>query len=133
MICSLDLFQVQALGRILQGMPASNKGIVRYLFGFLHQVSLASAHNKMTASNLAIVFAPNVLRPIDNVTDNIMQVLADSKKQLAVVDLMIEKHPFLWEGMDFELQHISKGFEARMKQVIFPKTLCISNLGYATS
>lgn len=43
-------------------LPASNLATLRYVMCFLQRVAKMSAHNKMDVSNLAICFAPNLLR-----------------------------------------------------------------------
>jgi len=44
-------------------VPPSNRAIIEYLFSFLHVVSTHSTQNRMSASNLSIVFAPNIIKP----------------------------------------------------------------------
>lgn len=44
-------------------VPPTNRAIIEYLFRFLNEVSAHSSQNRMSASNLAIVFAPNLIRP----------------------------------------------------------------------
>ncbi|KFM71917.1 Rho GTPase-activating protein 68F, partial [Stegodyphus mimosarum] len=46
---------------ILHRLPEDNYEILHYLFEFLVKVVDRSDLNKMTASNLAIVFGPNLL------------------------------------------------------------------------
>lgn len=43
-------------------LPASNLATLRYVTCFLQRVAKSSAQNKMDVSNLAICFAPNLLR-----------------------------------------------------------------------
>ncbi|KAM4881324.1 rho GTPase-activating protein 8 [Thomomys bottae] len=49
--------------RILQGLPEHNYAVLRYLMGFLHEVSQESIFNKMSSSNLACVFGLNLIWP----------------------------------------------------------------------
>lgn len=51
------------LEQLEAGLPEPNRTIFRYLCTFLAEVSMKSDVNKMTPSNLAIVFAPNLIRP----------------------------------------------------------------------
>lgn len=41
-----------------------NLSVLQYLCEFLAEVSLNVAHNKMSSANLAIVFAPDLMRPV---------------------------------------------------------------------
>ncbi|XP_076412577.1 rho GTPase-activating protein 8 isoform X1 [Peromyscus maniculatus bairdii] len=52
---------------ILRSLPEHNYTILRYLMGFLHEVSLESISNKMTSSNLACVFGLNLIWPSQGV------------------------------------------------------------------
>ena len=42
-------------------MPARNKALLGHVFGFLCEVAAQSDVNKMTPSNIAVVFGPNML------------------------------------------------------------------------
>uniref|UniRef100_A0ABI7YXC4 Rho GTPase activating protein 8 n=1 Tax=Felis catus TaxID=9685 RepID=A0ABI7YXC4_FELCA len=49
--------------QILQSLPEHNYAVLRYLMGFLHEVSRESIFNKMNSSNLACVFGLNLIWP----------------------------------------------------------------------
>lgn len=52
---------------ILRSLPEHNYAVLRYLMGFLHEVSLESISNKMNSSNLACVFGLNLIWPSQGV------------------------------------------------------------------
>ncbi|XP_062236205.1 rho GTPase-activating protein 1 [Platichthys flesus] len=58
--------QVSALKTLVESLPEENRTSLRYLITFLAQVSANSEVNKMTNSNLAVVFGPNLLWGRDN-------------------------------------------------------------------
>ncbi|XP_029922660.1 rho GTPase-activating protein 1 [Myripristis murdjan] len=58
--------QVTAMKTLLESLPEENYTSLRYLITFLAQVSSNSEVNKMTNSNLAVVFGPNLLWGRDN-------------------------------------------------------------------
>lgn len=64
--------------------------------GYLHKVSLHSAENLMTAGNIAIVFAPNILRPPG---DNVTQALIDCSAANMLVKIMVEDYDQLFGGV----------------------------------
>ncbi|CAG5934393.1 unnamed protein product [Menidia menidia] len=58
--------QVDVMRNLLDSLPEENRASLRYLITFLAQVSANSEVNKMTNSNLAVVFGPNLLWGRDN-------------------------------------------------------------------
>jgi hypothetical protein len=54
--------KLQRLQELIRQLPQENMGILMYLSLYLYCVSLNSSVSKMTADNLAIVIAPNILR-----------------------------------------------------------------------
>lgn len=44
------------------GDQTKHKALLKYLFTFLHEVSQDSDQNLMTVHNIAVIFAPNLLR-----------------------------------------------------------------------
>ncbi|XP_074231784.1 rho GTPase-activating protein 8 isoform X2 [Camelus bactrianus] len=55
--------RVTCCRQILQRLPEHNYAVLRYLMGFLHEVSRESIFNKMNSSNLACVFGLNLIWP----------------------------------------------------------------------
>ena len=64
-----------AVKQALASMPLANRITIKYLMRFLCTVSKKSDINKMTPANIAIVFAPNILRPP---SDDIFTQMSDS-------------------------------------------------------
>ncbi|KAF6724288.1 Rho GTPase-activating protein 1 [Oryzias melastigma] len=58
--------QLEVIKTMLESLPEENYASLRYLITFLAQVSNNSEVNKMTDSNLAVVFGPNLLWGRDN-------------------------------------------------------------------
>ncbi|RVE75007.1 hypothetical protein OJAV_G00012580 [Oryzias javanicus] len=58
--------QLEVIKTMLESLPEENYASLRYLITFLAQVSINSEVNKMTNSNLAVVFGPNLLWGRDN-------------------------------------------------------------------
>ena len=53
--------RLQALEKMLEMLPVSNRANLRYLIKFLYRLASKQEVNKMTPQNIAIVFAPNLL------------------------------------------------------------------------
>ncbi|XP_037618267.1 rho GTPase-activating protein 1-like [Sebastes umbrosus] len=58
--------QGEIMKALVESLPEENYASLRYLVTFLAQVSANSEVNKMTNSNLAVVFGPNLLWGRDN-------------------------------------------------------------------
>lgn len=68
------LFSIKTVINLL---PVGNLLLLSRLIPFLNKVSLQEASNKMSSSNLAIVFGPSILRPLKESMEE--QLLAGSK------------------------------------------------------
>ncbi len=55
------------------GVPADERALLQRLCSFLRAVSSNHEVNKMTSDNIAIVFAPNLLRPAVETAQTMMQ------------------------------------------------------------
>ncbi|XP_039393320.1 rho GTPase-activating protein 11A isoform X3 [Mauremys reevesii] len=78
---------------------------LRYFFNFLRNVSLRSNENKMDSSNLAVIFAPNLLHSSDNEK---MSVNTEKKLRLqaAVVQTLIDHAADIGRVPEFILEKI---------------------------
>eukprot|EP01121_Diplochlamys_sp_Union-15-3_P007953 TRINITY_DN2069_c0_g2_i1.p1 TRINITY_DN2069_c0_g2~~TRINITY_DN2069_c0_g2_i1.p1 ORF type:complete len:578 (+),score=78.64 TRINITY_DN2069_c0_g2_i1:70-1803(+) len=82
---------LSAMKVALAKLPPANYALLKELFLFLNLVSRYSEKNKMTVSNLAIVFTPNVLRASSVGDTNLMNLMKENK----VVSVLIESsHKF---------------------------------------
>ncbi|XP_036743472.2 rho GTPase-activating protein 11A isoform X2 [Manis pentadactyla] len=80
--------------------------ILRYFFNFLRNVSLRSSENKMDSSNLAVIFAPNLLQ----ISEGHEKISANTEKKLrlqaAVVQTLIDYASDIGHVPDFILEKI---------------------------
>jgi RhoGAP domain len=58
-----DASRLPTMAEKLSSLPEHNKNTLNYLMFFLHELTEHEADNKMNGNNVAIVFAPNLLRP----------------------------------------------------------------------
>jgi len=68
-------------------LPQENRNVMKYLLFFLLQVTKHSSTNRMTASNVGVVFGPNLFR---EETENLKSVLQTQSKLNFVVQILIE-------------------------------------------
>ncbi|XP_069318104.1 rho GTPase-activating protein 11A [Eulemur rufifrons] len=80
--------------------------ILRYFFNFLRNVSLRSSENKMDSSNLAVIFAPNLLQ----ISEGHEKMSANTEKKLrlqaAVIQTFIDNASDIGHVPDFILEKI---------------------------
>jgi len=77
---------VQGLVGNLQALPRDNCVLVLYLLRFLKKCATHYQVSKMNVDNLAMVFAPNVLRPQ---TETLQQIMEDSNYIKVVLRTLI--------------------------------------------
>jgi hypothetical protein len=75
-------------------LPKENSMLLAYLLEFLYDVSLFEKENQMPASNLAIVFGPNLMRAA-----TVNQTLLDQNKTTKFLTMLIQNYPY------FQLDH----------------------------
>lgn len=82
--------KVESTKDTLKTLPEENYEVLRFLIGFLVEVSARSHENKMTNTNLAVVFGPNLLWAKDvamtlkaiNPINTFTKFLLDNQKEL---------------------------------------------------
>ncbi|XP_042314729.1 rho GTPase-activating protein 19 isoform X2 [Sceloporus undulatus] len=87
--------QIEALQLLFLILPAPNRNLLKLLLDLLYQTAKKQDKNKMSAHNLALMFAPHILWP-RNVTTNDLQ----------------ENITKLNNGMAFMIKHSQKLFKA---------------------
>nr|XP_013816795.1 PREDICTED: rho GTPase-activating protein 29 isoform X2 [Apteryx mantelli mantelli] len=74
---------------LLKQLPLPNYNTLQYLIGHLHRVTEQSDENKMSASNLGIIFGPTLIRPRQTDATVSLSSLVDYPYQARVVELLI--------------------------------------------
>jgi len=93
--------------KVLEFLPSVNLTVVLYLITFLHRVCENSKQNLMPPSNIAIVFAPNLLK--DRSDD---------------LQIMVEDAPFATELLVFFIEHYMDLFkEIKIPEAQKPKKI----------
>ncbi|KAF0974381.1 hypothetical protein FDP41_006413 [Naegleria fowleri] len=80
--------RLMMIQKVIKFLPPTNFKIMKNLCLFLKRVAANSAVNKMSPSNLAIVFAPNLLK--SDLPQNHMEILQDSKYSNSLMTTLIE-------------------------------------------
>ncbi|KYR00573.1 RhoGAP domain-containing protein [Tieghemostelium lacteum] len=82
----------QSISQLLQTLPTSNLALTKSLLGLLYKICQNSQINKMTASNLAVVLAPNILYP----KNMDIQAISDSNSTL---DFLIKNYISIFQDI----------------------------------
>ncbi|XP_062947371.1 rho GTPase-activating protein 11A isoform X1 [Cynocephalus volans] len=80
--------------------------ILRYFFNFLRNVSLRSDENKMNSSNLAVIFAPNLLQTNEGKEKMSANTEKKLRLQAAVIQTLIDYASDIGHVPDFILEKI---------------------------
>ena len=82
--------RMACIRKCIEFLPQRNRNVLFYLMTFLYTVAQRAGENKMSHANLAIVFAPNLLRP--KAADFNAFAMGDTPAATKVIDAMIEHY-----------------------------------------
>uniref|UniRef100_A0A674ILW8 Rho GTPase-activating protein 29 n=1 Tax=Terrapene triunguis TaxID=2587831 RepID=A0A674ILW8_9SAUR len=94
---------------LLKQLPIPNYNTLQYLVGHLHRVTEQSDENKMSASNLGIIFGPTLIRPRQTDAAVSLSSLVDYPFQARVVELLITYYEKIF---DVSLQPLSTAVQS---------------------
>ncbi|KAF3857991.1 hypothetical protein F7725_011192 [Dissostichus mawsoni] len=80
------LFKIRDL---LRQLPAANYRTLRFLIAHLHKVTEQAEENKMTASNLGIIYGPTLVKPRQTDAEVSLSSLVDYPYQALMVELLV--------------------------------------------
>lgn len=83
---------VQKLRELLKRLPHANISTLKYIVRHLRRVSELEQDNKMSASNLGIVFGPTLMRPKPTGATVSLSSLVDYPHQARIVEALIVFH-----------------------------------------
>jgi RhoGAP domain/GRAM domain len=84
-----EALRVVKLKAIVGALPAERRRLAARLFRFLAVVASHASHNKMSASNLAAIFSPLIMRFNGALS---AEILDETKSLLCCIELMIGEH-----------------------------------------
>uniref|UniRef100_A0A8C9VBA9 Rho GTPase-activating protein 29 n=1 Tax=Scleropages formosus TaxID=113540 RepID=A0A8C9VBA9_SCLFO len=83
------LFKIRDL---LRQLPPAHYRTLQFLIGHLHRVTEKADENKMTASNLGIIFGPTLIKPRQIDAEVSLSSLVDYPYQALIVELLIRHY-----------------------------------------
>uniref|UniRef100_A0A8C4QCW4 N-chimaerin n=1 Tax=Eptatretus burgeri TaxID=7764 RepID=A0A8C4QCW4_EPTBU len=85
--------RLEAIHEALKLLPLAHYETLRFLMSHLKRLTLYEKENLMNAENLAIVFGPTLMRPLEQ---DVMAALNDIRFQRLVVELLIRHEEILF-------------------------------------
>ncbi|KFQ45613.1 Rho GTPase-activating protein 29, partial [Nestor notabilis] len=99
---------------LLKQLPVPNYNTLQYLIGHLHRVTEQCDENKMSASNLGIIFGPTLIRPRQTDATVSLSSLVDYPYQARVVELLITYYEKIFDVSLKPLLNISQPEETTL-------------------
>uniref|UniRef100_A0A673CI91 Rho GTPase-activating protein 29 n=1 Tax=Sphaeramia orbicularis TaxID=375764 RepID=A0A673CI91_9TELE len=88
------LFKIKDL---LRHLPPTHYKTLQFLIEHLHRVSEQAEENKMTASNLGIIFGPTLIKPRQADAEVSLSSLVDYPYQALIVELLIRHYQMVFD------------------------------------
>ncbi|XP_071780161.1 rho GTPase-activating protein 29 isoform X2 [Centroberyx gerrardi] len=88
------LFKIKDL---LRQLPLAHYKTLQFLIEHLHRVTEQSEENKMTASNLGIIFGPTLIKPRQTDAEVSLSSLVDYPYQALIVELLIRHYQMIFD------------------------------------
>nr|XP_046227801.1 rho GTPase-activating protein 29 isoform X3 [Scatophagus argus] len=88
------LFKIKDL---LRQLPPAHYKTLQFLIEHLHRVTEQSEENKMTASNLGIIFGPTLIKPRQADAEVSLSSLVDYPYQALIVELLIRHYQMVFD------------------------------------
>ncbi|KAA0719080.1 Rho GTPase-activating protein 29 [Triplophysa tibetana] len=83
---------------LLRQLPAAHYRTLQFLIAHLHRVSEQAEENKMTASNLGIIFGPTLIKPRQLDAEVSLSSLVDYPHQARMVELLISHQHMIFDA-----------------------------------
>ncbi|CAI9566889.1 unnamed protein product [Staurois parvus] len=124
---------------LLKQLPLPNYNTLQFLVGHLHRVTEEVEENKMTASNLGIIFGPTLIRPRQTDATISLSSLVDYPYQARIVELLITYYDKIFDmsremvnpeklslAEDRDVQQIrkSQSLPVGNENIVFSKRTC---------
>ncbi|KAJ8397567.1 hypothetical protein AAFF_G00438430 [Aldrovandia affinis] len=93
---------------LLRQLPLTHYKTLQFLIGHLHRVMEKADENKMTASNLGIIFGPTLIKPRQTDAEVSLSSLVDYPYQALIVELLIRHYQKIFDEKQQQLSRHSK-------------------------
>lgn len=83
---------------LLRQLPAAHYKTLQFLMQHLHRVTEKAEENKMTASNLGIIFGPTLIKPRQTDAEVSLSSLVDYPYQALIVELLVRHYELIFDS-----------------------------------
>jgi len=93
---------------LVHALPPKNFTALNFLFEHLYKVSTFAEQNKMSISNLAIIFGPTLLKSPPDDKENELMIITRMPFQCKAVEVLIEHYEWLFGPIEYEEESIDE-------------------------
>ncbi|XP_069823814.1 rho GTPase-activating protein 29 [Dendropsophus ebraccatus] len=112
---------------LLKQLPPPNYNTLQFLAGHLHRVTEEVEENKMTASNLGIIFGPTLLRPRQTDATISLSSLVDYPYQARIVELLVSHYDKIFDVTREMVNPVDKSEDREPHHVRKSQSLPVGN------
>uniref|UniRef100_A0A3Q0T345 Rho GTPase activating protein 45 n=1 Tax=Amphilophus citrinellus TaxID=61819 RepID=A0A3Q0T345_AMPCI len=124
------LVLVDSLKELLKELPKPNIATLRYIIRHLRRIAELEEDNKMSPSNLGIVFGPSLMRPRPTGATISLSSLVDYPHQARIVEALIVFYSSIFQSKTSQTNKTSRSASAPIQQVGLKQMVYIrSSLG----
>ncbi|XP_056895007.1 rho GTPase-activating protein 45 isoform X2 [Takifugu flavidus] len=102
------LVLVDKLRELLKDLPKENVATLRYIVRHLRRIVELEEDNKMSPSNLGIVFGPSLMRPRPTGATISLSSLVDYPHQARIIEAFIVFYPYIFHSKTSQSRHMSR-------------------------
>ncbi|XP_015237727.1 PREDICTED: rho GTPase-activating protein 29-like isoform X1 [Cyprinodon variegatus] len=99
---------------LIRQLPTANYRTLRYLIAHLNRVSKQADENKMTASNLGIIFGPTLVKPRQIDAEVSLSSLVDYPCQALMVEMLVRHFHIIFDAAGSEMSSTSAQASPRL-------------------
>uniref|UniRef100_A0A3P9NJR7 Rho GTPase activating protein 45 n=1 Tax=Poecilia reticulata TaxID=8081 RepID=A0A3P9NJR7_POERE len=120
------LVLVDSLKELVKELPKPNFATLRYIVRHLRRIAELEEDNKMSPSNLGIVFGPSLMRPRPTGATISLSSLVDYPHQARIVEALIVFYSSIFQSKTSHTNKIARSTSTSTQQVVW---MLISNPG----